>query len=136
MGLEYIEPFVLQGRIALVPEPEPAVNEFYDPLRQLWVDSVSGSPLVTLLSDEGLMASRFGETQITETREGADQSEITSLSSSKFGETTFTRRSEGEDQAEPVGASRFGETTVTKTQEGTDAIESASARAYAAHSHL
>jgi len=45
-------------------------------------------------------ASQFGETTLTRTREGADQTEDTSLEGSQFGETTLTNTQEGADLTE------------------------------------
>ncbi len=95
----------------------------YSPELQIWVNPRSNIPIV--LCSENLSPTRYGETTMTETREGADQSEITLIQDSRFGETTFTKTFEGADQGEGVElvASRFGETTLTRTQEGADEPE-------------
>lgn len=90
-------PFILQGRKILEPETGPSVEHTYDRHLQLWVDRDSGTPVVSRLQNQ-IRASNFGETTITETREGADQSEVTTLSASQFGETTMTKAPEGTDQ--------------------------------------
>jgi hypothetical protein len=90
-------PFVLKKRIELPSEPEPTDDETYDSSRQIWIDSVSGRPLVVTRHSQ---ASRFGETTITETREGVDQAESSVVVASRFGETSFTKTQEGVDQTE------------------------------------
>jgi hypothetical protein len=122
-----VEPFVLRNKQRLPAESAPNPWEVYDSERQLWVDARSGEPLVgrTVLQDaNGLLPSPFGETLLTATVEGADQSEI---SASPFGETSMTKTVEGTDQAESISAalpaSPFGETTLTRTREGTDETE-------------
>jgi hypothetical protein len=143
-------PFILKGCKKLADETEPSSDQRYDRYNQLWINQSSGTPVVVELQ-RLVQASKFGETTITETREGADQSEISSYEASQFGETTITR-AEGEGADEPMIAdvlssqfgetthtaspegideprlsdllsSQFGETTMTKTQEGTDQSE-------------
>lgn len=118
------EPFVVRGRTALPPDPEPSGSEFYDRDLQLWVDAVSGNPVVNRLASK-VGASQFGETTLTETREGVDQPEHGGIQSSAFGETTMTKTLEGVDQGEIVemGMSQFGETAITRAQEGVDQPE-------------
>lgn len=141
-----VEAFVLVNREQLRPEPKPSEHIYFDGKLQLWVDSKTGKPVVLrnvgkapdrLCSDFGettmtktqegadqteiIRCSDFGETAITETREGADQTEM--VAGSDFGETTLTRSQEGTDQAEAVGFSEFGETSFTATREGVDASE-------------
>jgi hypothetical protein len=143
-------PFILKGCKKLTAETEPSSEQRYDRHSQLWINQSSGMPIVIEMQ-RLLKASKFGETTITETREGADQSEISSYEASQFGETTITRvQGEGADEpmiadmlspqfgetthtASPEGideprlsdllSSQFGETTMTKTQEGTDQSE-------------
>lgn len=119
--------FILEGCKKLPPEPEPLEACVYDEERQLWADENSNIPLVCLWTCHS--SSRYGETTLTETREGADQSEVVACSASRFGETTLTKTAEGADQSEisSLVASRFGETQVTATREGADAPEVASA---------
>lgn len=123
-------PFVLLGRKKLPPESTPSPEHAYDNDRQLWIDKTSGTPLV-LCMRYCAQPSPYGETTITETREGADQSEGTTLQASQFGETTLTKTREGADQADHsegaaiLRASQFGETTHTATREGVDQTESA-----------
>lgn len=123
-------PFVLTGRRKLPPESDPADEHIYDEYRQLWIDKKSGTPLVSCVQTKA-QPSQFGETTITETREGADQVEVATLQASKFGETTITKTMEGADQFEitTLPASQFGETTVTATLEGTDQTEVATLQA-------
>lgn len=120
-------PFILLGRKKLLPEAAPSPTEIYDDKRQLWVDQISGTPLVQQMKSHS-QNSQYGETTITETREGVDQSEGVSMAASQYGETTHTATREGIDQTESTAlqASPFGETTVTKTREGADQTESAS----------
>ena len=119
-------PFVLLGRKKLPPEATPSPEEIYDNNRQLWVDKASVMPLVLRMQGQA-QRSQYGETTITETREGVDQSEGTALIASQYGETTHTATREGIDQTENIvlQASPFGETTITKTREGVDQTEGA-----------
>lgn len=123
-------PFILKGRRKLPPESDPSNEQVYDDYRQLWIDKKSGTPVVSCVRTQA-QPSQFGETTITETREGADQAEVATLQASKFGETTITKTMEGADQFEvtALAASRFGETTVTATVEGADQAEAASFQA-------
>jgi hypothetical protein len=142
-------PFVLRDCKRLPAEPEPCSDQVFDRSLQVWISKQSGLPIILGMQRE---QSEFGETLITATVEGADQSEISTLVASQFGETTVTRSDgEGIDQPafatlsssqfgestkitrvpEAVGesnlfdgfSSQFGETTLTKTQEGTDQPE-------------
>ena len=116
-------PFILRGRVELPPESEPSDWQVYDEHRQIWIDQTSGAPVVTCLQmrDE---PTQFGETVVTATREGTDQSEISALRASPFGETTLTKTAEGTDQSEvSLAQTRFGETTLTETREGADQTE-------------
>src|ERR1051325_11353572 len=108
-------PFILLGRKKLPPEADPSQEEVYDKNLQLWVDRNSGTPLVLCL-ERHAQNSKYGETTITVTREGVDQSEGTALVASQYGETTHTAMREGIDQTESsvFQASPFGETTMTK----------------------
>jgi hypothetical protein len=117
-------PFVLKGRKKLPPETEPSPEQSYDRKLQLWISRTSGLPLVVEMRQQ-LRALQFGETKLTETREGADQSELASIEPTKFGETTVTATVEGVDQPDIAAfqASEFGETTITKTLEGVDQPE-------------
>lgn len=115
------EPFVLRTRVALPLEPSPSGEHCYDDVRQIWINMATGMPVVT--ENDRQQASKFGETSITETREGADQSEVSTINASRFGETSMTKSFEGHDQGESVLASKFGETSITATAEGHDARE-------------
>jgi len=117
--------FVLLGRTKLPPESGPSPEHVYDGDRQLWIDKSSGTPLV-LCMHAYAQPSPYGETTMTETREGVDQTEGTALHASQFGETTLTKTREGADQSEGAAllrASQFGETTHTRTREGADQTE-------------
>jgi hypothetical protein len=118
-------PFVLLGRKKLPPENAPSPEHIYDGDRQLWIDKTSGTPLV-LCMHAYTQPSPYGETTMTETREGVDQTEGVTLRASQFGETTLTRTREGADQSEGavlLRASQFGETINTRTREGVDQAE-------------
>jgi hypothetical protein len=146
-------PYVLRQKRALPRDAGPSEDQRFDLEQQLWVGVPSGAPVIATLQSSCL-ASRFGETPITETREGVDQSEVSTfegsqfgetiltktleragqpeisrLRSSSFGETTITATLEGADRPEiaALQASSFGETTLTRTREGTDQSEGASA---------
>ncbi len=105
------------------PEGEASMECVYNPELQIWINLRSNIPIV--LSCESLSPTRYGETTMTETREGADQTEVSLIQVSRFGETSFTKTFEGADQGEgaELAASRFGETTLTRTQEGADEPE-------------
>jgi len=132
-------PFILKGAIKIPPETDTPSGHVYDRQRQIWVDSRSGVPVVA--SSPGAHASRDGETTVTETREGADQTEVASIHASRFGKNTMTKTMEGADQGEvtALAASRFGETTVTATPEGAGQSEVATTQCLdldAPHSHF
>ena len=126
-GQPDMTPFILQGATRIPPEPPPTAEHIYDAQLQIWMDRRTGVPVV--ISNVHVDATRFGETTITETQEGADQPEVQLLRASSFGETTVTKTAEGVDQSEAtsLSASRFGETTVTATVEGLDRPEIVSA---------
>jgi len=113
-------PFILEGRKKLAPEPAPSSEEQYDQERQLWVDRESQEPLVSRLHRD-IEASQYGETSLTETREGADQAD-SAFQASSYGETTMTKTREGADltEASAWDASSYGETIKTSTREGAD----------------
>lgn len=116
------EPFVLLHRVTLPAEAPPGANDFYDPKLQIWIDIRSGLPLVQTLSRSA--STKFGETTLTESREGVDQSAVFSITASTFGETTMTKSQEGVDQTgEAPLSSQFGETSHTATREGADTSE-------------
>ena len=118
-------PYILLGRKKLPPESAPSPEQVYDELQQLWIDKNSGMPLVSCMRTHA-QPTQFGETTLTETREGADQTEG-AVQASEFGETIQTRTREGVDQTEgaTIQASQLGETTLTKTREGADQSEGA-----------
>ena len=129
-------PCILLGRKRLPPERAPSPEHGYDNERQLWIDKRSGEPLVTSMRSQ-VKTTQFGETTITETREGADRSE-SAAQSSEFGEIQ-TRTHEGVDQTEGklLRASQVGETTLTKTREGADQTEASAVQEFdAAYSHF
>ena len=131
-------PYILLGRKKLPSESAPSPEHVYDEHRQLWIDKISGMPLVSCMRTHA-QPTQFGETTLTETREGADQTEGTSLQASEFGETIQTRTREGVDQTEgnTIQSSQLGETTMTKTQEGADQSEGATLQEFdAPYSHF
>jgi hypothetical protein len=119
-----VTPYILLGRRKLPPEKEASPEHVYDESRQIWLHKSSGTPLVSWLRAQA-QPSQFGETLMTETREGVDQQERASFRASEFGETILTATREGVDQTEGKypHASEFGETTLTKTTEGVDQSE-------------
>jgi hypothetical protein len=155
-------PFILLGRKKIPPESPPSDEHIYDSDRQLWIERNTGLPLVSCMREQA-QPTQFGETTLTETREGADRAEGIALhatqygetsvtatregldqtdraiQTSQLGETTFTRTREGADQSEApaVQASQLGETTLTKTREGADQSEGATLPvSHAAYSHF
>ena len=72
-----MKPFILKAAKKIPSEKSPTSGCIYDPEQQLWIEHETGIPLV--LSNFPNTSTRFGETLFTETREGADQSEITSF---------------------------------------------------------
>jgi hypothetical protein len=126
-------PYILLGRKKLQPESEPSPEHVYDEDRQLWIDKNSGAPLVSCMRAQ---ASQFGETTMTETREGADRTEG-AVHASEFGETLQTRTLNGMDQTDILQASQLGETTMTRSREGADQPETATLQEFhAAYSHF
>lgn len=114
-------PFVARFR-KLLRAPAPVGPEhLYDSARQLWLCARTGYPLVLRHARHGvavLAATEFGETSLTRTIEGTDQSEghadrgfasaaslgRSRLSASQFGETSFTETVEGTDHAETTAS--------------------------------
>jgi hypothetical protein len=133
-----LTPYILRGRKKLPPESAPSPEHVYDERRQLWIDKRSGAPLVSCLRTQA-QPTQFGETTLTETREGVDRTEGASHQASEFGETIQTRTREGIDQTEGTAlqASQLGETTLTKTREGADKSEGATLQEFdAPYSHF
>lgn len=115
------QPFVLKSRKP-IPGRVRDPSRVFDPKRQLWILRDSGLPVVAERArPHGSRQSDWGETVMTKTSEGIDQSEGTHASD--WGETIMTETSEGVDQSESVRASDFGETVVTATSEGHDQSE-------------
>lgn len=92
-----MKPYILSVCKSIPAEETVLDEQYYDEAIQCWIDSRSGDPVVTRQPGS---ASKFGETTMTETREGADQSEVASFAVSQFGETTITKTAEGVDQTE------------------------------------
>ena len=120
-------PFILEGATKIADEDVPTKEQVYDTRVQLWIDTRTGVPIVsptvaTNVSgtdndrvEEGLVdedsaytpcmrASEFGETSLTKTSEGIDQSEVTDFCASPFGETLHTATVESVDNPEIVTA--------------------------------
>lgn len=116
-----MQPIVLQGKLAIPAAHRPSAGQVYDASRQLWINRATGIPVVIEAASARHESSRYGETTLTESREGADQSEVAAIDLSRFGETTLTRSQEGADAAEGMSISRFGETQITATAECVDA---------------
>ena len=130
-------PYILHDRKKLLPESAPCPEHVYDSGRQLWIDKNSGVPLVSTIRTQA-QPTKFGETTLTETREGTDRTEG-AVHASNSGETIQTRSREGVDQSEEniLEASKLGETTLTKTREGTDQTEGVTLQELdAAYSHF
>lgn len=116
-----MKPYLIGKSTLLVAHPPLVHQSFYDDQKQLWIDSSSGIPIVdTTNKKRKKLASDFGETTMTKTQEGTDQSEI--LQASDFGETSITETHEGTDQSEVLRASDMGETIQTNTGEGSDVL--------------
>ena len=132
----FMTPFILKGTTKIPPETVPRSEHIYDPQQQLWIDSQTGVPLV--LSSAAANTTRFGETTITETREGIDQTETHSIHASRFGETTITKTQEGVDQSEITALvpPQLGETTVTVSVEDMDIISAQQLDVDAPYSHF
>jgi hypothetical protein len=123
MEKKKVEAFVLAKRRTLNDENAPSNKIVYDDKIQVWINRETGKSVVlqSMETSKIINCSVFGETTITRTREGADQTEV--IKCSEFGETLITETREGVDQAEVIGLSEFGETRLTATQEGVDQAE-------------
>jgi hypothetical protein len=73
-----VTPYILLGRKKLPPESAPSPEHLYDNQRQLWIDRNSSEPLVSSMRAQA-QPMKFGETTLTETREGADQTECAAV---------------------------------------------------------
>ncbi|MEK7315645.1 MAG: hypothetical protein AAB011_05655 [Candidatus Eisenbacteria bacterium] len=130
-------PFVLRARKPLPRESAPSPEIRFDEELQLWMNRATGHALVSEYAAGGRedgFASDFGETIMTRTREGVDQTEGAGVSD--LGETIVTKTQEGIDTTERVAfllseeaasptshslaSSKFGETIITMTREGRD----------------
>lgn len=94
-------PFVYRFRKKIESIVQNDEHSMFDNNRQLWVSKATGEPVVNEFIK--LRSSEFGETLITNTFEGVDQSE--SVNSSDFGETVMTETREGVDQSELISMS-------------------------------
>ena len=112
---------ILKGAVKLPAESKPPSNHVYDYERQIWIDTLRNEPVILQISQQ--MATRFGETTITETREGVDQSEIASLDIASHYTSVADIQNPTNCNSFQLESTRFGETTITKTTEGTDASE-------------
>lgn len=129
--------FILMGATKIPDKSDPPSSHVYDDEFQIWIDTLQNEPLISQITQQ--LATRFGETTITETREGADQSEISSVA--------ITTQFDAADDIEfpayisnyRLESTRFGETTITKTSEGVDTSEATTENymdTNAAHSHF
>ena len=98
-------PFILKGATKIPPELALPREFVYCPHEQLWKNIRTGVPVVS--SSMHGDASPYGETLITETREGIDQAEISATVPSPFGETCLTRTREGADESEITSSPRL-----------------------------
>lgn len=130
-------PFILLGRKKIPPESPPSDEHIYDGDRQLWIEKNTGLPLVSCMGRQA-QPTQFGETTLTETREGADRAEGIAFHATQYGETSVTPTREGLDQTDrAIQASQVGETTLTKTREGADQSEGTTLPvSHAAYSHF
>lgn len=118
---EQSTPFVFRDADRLPTSEALDRGRSYDPKRQLWIDDETGEAWVLYqarLQQGDRSRTRYGETLITQTTEGIDESE--GVQATEVGETMITRTSERPDESEAVGASEFGETLITKTSEEPD----------------
>ena len=120
-------PFILKHATKIPDEDAPTEEQVYDTRVQLWIDTRTGVPIVSATAainmpgtdkeraEEDLVdgdsahtpcmrASEFGETIVTKTSEGIDQSEVTDFCASPFGETLHTATVESVDNPEIVTA--------------------------------
>lgn len=126
-------PYILLNRKKLPLESIPSPEYVYDQHQQLWIVKNSGVPLVCCMRTH---ASQFGETSITETREGADQTD-TAVYVPGLGEADQASAHEGMDQGDLIQASRFGETSMTRAPEGSDQPQDTSHyKIHASYSHF
>jgi hypothetical protein len=101
-----LTPYILLGRKKLPLEVALSPEHVYDEHRQIWIHKNSGMPLVCWMQTHA-QPTQFGETTITETREGVDQTEGAALQASQIGETTLTKTREGVDQTEGATLQEF-----------------------------
>ncbi len=88
-----------------------ALGARYDTNRQMWITR-DGVPLVQVIA--GSPASDFGETIVTKTTEGVDQTEGAGIASD-FGETIVTATREGVDQTESASPFEMEEDDRTRS---------------------
>lgn len=120
-GEDKMKSLILKGAVQLPVESKPPSNHVYDYERQIWIDTIRNEPVIFQISQQ--MATRFGETMITETREGVDQSEIASLDITSHSTSEVDIQNPNSCISFQFEATRFGETTITKTAEGVDVVE-------------
>lgn len=105
-------PFILKGAIPIPSEAVLLTEHLYDSQQQLWINSRTGVPLI--LSDMPADTSTYGETTTTRAaREGTDQ--INLVHASIYGETTLTKTCEGTDQSEITAFMTFQHNEAPKT---------------------
>lgn len=113
-------PFVARHRKLLAASSVAGPDHRYDRLHQLWRCARTGEALVVRHAARGgasLAPSEFGETTLTKTVEGVDQSE------GRIDGGCISAESDPSTRPYGVVASEFGETCVTETGEGHDQSE-------------
>lgn len=112
-----MEPFILRDRKVALPIDVDSDESVYDSVRQIWIRRDSGEAMVACLLEDRL-STKVGETTMTATREGVDQTE-------RSAQDYDSGYSEGCSSEELTGiqASRVGETSITETREGVDQTE-------------
>lgn len=116
------EPFVLKSKVSITELDSCEDTQVYDPELQLWVSTISGRPLVVEMCACNA-ADRVNDIASASRR----KSKSACYLSSSFGETSMTKTHEGVDQSgEVIHLTQFGETTLTETGEGVDVSESIS----------
>lgn len=118
-----MKPFILDGAIAIPSDENPSQSYIYDMDLQLWVDKENMTPLID--SYTAGEATLYGETILTDTVEGADQSEIASTipTSRDCLADTFLNNHTAPEKKTLSRPTQFGETLITKTAEGVDTSE-------------
>ena len=139
-NMKNARPFILMDMIEMDRDEIPPSEHAYDSVLQLWIDLRTRTPLVSHLREN--LASQFGETTLTATREGTDQTEIASTGLRALPGVLDACTAEAPScghKTQTQRPSQFGETTITRTSEGVDSTEVSSAEPMninAAYSHF